>query len=230
VETRVKQERDAYMIAFEKPKAPKVNPLLKLALEMGPLMVFFFANFRPGPFKPLLLPFLGETLLSGPKAGIFTATALFMVAMVVSLVVTWRLLRTLPIMPVVTGLVVLVFGTLTLVLADDLFIKLKPTIVNCLFGGALLGGLAFGKLLLPYVLDSVFQLDEAGWRKLTVRWGLFFFFLALLNVVVWRTQTDDVWVAFKVWGTMPITIVFALSQTPLIMRHSLPDESEEPKS
>jgi len=217
------------MIAFEKPRGPKVNPLLKLALEMGPLMVFFFANFRPGPFKPLLAPFLGEALLTGPKAGIFTATALFMVAMGVSLVVTWRLLRTLPIMPVVTGLVVLVFGTLTLVLADDLFIKLKPTIVNCLFGAALLGGLAFGKLLLPYVLDSVLRLDEAGWRKLTVRWGLFFFFLALLNEVVWRTQSDDVWVAFKVWGTMPITIVFALAQTPLIMRHSLPEEGDEAK-
>jgi len=229
VAARVKQERDASMIAFEKPRGPKVNPLLKLALEMGPLMVFFFANFRPAPFKPLLQPVLGETLLSGPKAGIFTATALFMVAMAVSLVVTWRLLRTLPIMPVVTGIVVLVFGTLTLVLADDLFIKLKPTIVNCLFGAALLGGLAFGKLLLPYVLDSVFQLDEAGWRKLTIRWGLFFFFLALLNEIVWRTQSDDVWVAFKVWGTMPITIVFALAQTPLIMRHSLPEPADEAK-
>ena len=205
----------------------KVNPVLKLVLEMGPLMVFFLANQRPALFHPLLEPFLGRALLEGPKAGIFTATAVFMLAMVVSLLATWVLLRSLPIMPLVSGAVVLVFGTLTLVLADDLFIKLKPTIVNALFGVTLLGGLAFGKLFLPYVLESVFQLDEAGWRKLTLRWGLFFLFLAVLNEVVWRTQTDDVWVAFKVWGTMPITLIFAIVQTPLIMRHTLPEEPDK---
>ncbi len=204
----------------------KVNPLLKLVLEMGPLMLFFLANQRPALFRPLLLPLLGESLLTGEQAGLFTATAVFMLAMIVSLILTWRILHTLPIMPVVSGIVVLIFGGLTLALADELFIKLKPTIVNCLFGAALLGGLAFGKSLLPYVLDSVFQLDEEGWRKLTVRWGLFFFFLAALNEVVWRTQTSDFWVAFKVWGTMPITIVFALLQTPLIMKHALPENEE----
>jgi intracellular septation protein len=122
-------------------------------------------------------------------------------------------------MPLVSGAVVLVFGGLTLALHDDLFIKLKPTIVNSLFGMVLLGGLAFGKPLLPYVLDSVFQLDAAGWKKLTFRWGVFFFVLAAINELVWRTQTTDFWVAFKVWGVMPLTMGFALAQTPMMMRH-----------
>ncbi len=204
----------------------KVNPLLKLVLEMGPLLLFFLANQRPALFRPPLLPLLGEALLSGEKAGIFTATAVFIVAMLLSLVFTWRLLHTLPVMPLVSFVVVLVFGGLTLYFADDLFIKMKPTIVNVLFGSILLGGLAFGKLFMPYVLDTVLRLDTPGWRKLTIRWGLFFFFLAALNEVVWRTQTLDFWVAFKVWATMPITIIFALSQTPLIMKHTLPDEAE----
>lgn len=175
-----------------------LHPLLKLALEMGPLVVFFLANQR---------------------AGIFMATALFMAAVLASLAVSYALTRHLPMMPMVTGVVVLVFGGLTLWLHDDLFIKLKPTIVNSLFGATLLGGLAFGRPLLPYVLDTVFQLTPEGWRKLTFRWGLFFFVLAGLNEIVWRTQTTDFWVSFKVLGIMPLTIVFALAQTPLLMRY-----------
>jgi intracellular septation protein len=89
----------------------------------------------------------------------------------------------------------------------------------------LLGGLAFGKPLLPYALDTVFELDEAGWWKLTLRWGLFFFVLAALNEVVWRTQSTDFWVAFKVWGVMPLTMIFALAQTPLLMKHGPKDDS-----
>jgi intracellular septation protein len=127
-------------------------------------------------------------------------------------------------MPLVSGIVVLVFGALTLYLHDEVFIKMKPTIVNTLFGVILLGGLAFGKSLLGYVFHSAFQLDAEGWRKLTLRWGLFFFFLAILNEVVWRNFSTDFWVAFKVWATMPITILFTISQMPLIMRHSLDGE------
>jgi intracellular septation protein len=122
-------------------------------------------------------------------------------------------------MPLVSGVVVVVFGGLTLWLADELFIKLKPTIVNTLFGLVLLAGLYFGKPLLAVVLDSVFELTHEGWRKLTFRWAMFFFVLAALNEIVWRTQTTDVWVSFKVFGIMPLTIVFALAQTPLLMRH-----------
>jgi intracellular septation protein len=175
-----------------------VNPFLKLALEMGPLVIFFFVNAR---------------------WGLFWATGIFMVAASIALAASWALTRRLAIMPVVTLVVVLVFGGLTLFLQDELFIKMKPTIVNSLFGAVLLGGLAFGRPLLGYVLDAVLQLDAEGWRKLTLRWGLFFFFLAALNEVVWRSFSTDFWVAFKVFGIMPITIAFALSQFPLIQRH-----------
>lgn len=206
------------------PARPKDNPLLKLILEMGPLLLFFLANSKPDLFRGIVGSVLGADLVSGPQANILIATAVFMVAMIVSLVLTKSLLGRLPIMPLVSGAVVLVFGGLTLWLKDDTFIKLKPTIVNCLFGTVLLGGLAFGKPLLPYALDSVFELDAEGWRKLTFRWGLFFFVLAALNEVVWRTQTTDFWVAFKVWGIMPLTMVFAMAQTPLLMRHGPKEE------
>ena len=141
------------------------------------------------------------------------------VATLVALAVHYVWVRRLPIMPLVSGVVVVVFGGLTLLLRDELFIKLKPTIVNSLFGAVLLGGLAFGRPLLALVLDSVFDLTREGWRKLTFRWGLFFFFLAAVNEVVWRTQTTDFWVSFKVFGIMPLTIAFALAQTPLLLRY-----------
>lgn len=202
-------------------KKEDINPVLKLALELGPLMVFFFANAR-GEWLAERFPLLGD--LGGP---IFIATALFMVAMAISLSVSWLLVRSLPIMPLVSGIVVFVFGALTLYLQDEIFIKMKPTIVNSLFGAVLLGGLFFGKSLLGYVFDSAFRLDAEGWRKLTLRWGWFFFFLAVLNEVVWRGFSTDFWVAFKVWGTMPITIAFTMAQMPLIMRHAL-DEEKQP--
>ena len=200
------------------------NPFLKLVLEMGPLMVFFLGNSRPELLKPLLRPLLPAALLEGPQSGIFVATASFMIAMLISLVLTKLLLKKLPIMPIVSGVVVMVFGGLTLWLHDDTFIKLKPTIVNALFGSVLLGGLAFGKPLLPYVLDSVFKLTSEGWRKLTLHWGLFFFLLAAINEVVWRMFSTDFWVAFKVWGVMPLTILFTISQMGLLQRYGLNDE------
>ena len=206
-------------------KRPSLNPFLKLALEMGPLVIFFFANSRPLLFRPLAQAVLPAGVLAGEQGNILTATAVFMLAMIVSLVVTYMLTRHLPIMPLVTGVVVMVFGGLTLYFQDALFIKLKPTIVNTLFGMTLLGGLAFGKSLLPVVLDAVFQLDEPGWRKLTFRWGVFFLVLAVLNELVWRTQSNDFWVNFKVWGVMPLTMIFAVAQAPLIMKHQLPEGS-----
>jgi intracellular septation protein len=187
------------MIEIESRAEPhRLNPVLKLALELGPLALFFLANQR---------------------AGIFAATGLFIAATVVSLAIHYALVRKLPIMPMVSGVVVVVFGGLTLALQDELFIKLKPTIANTLFGVVLLGGLYFQKPLLALVLDSMFDLTDEGWRKLTFRWAIFFFVLAALNEIVWRTQSTDFWVSFKVFGIMPLTIAFALAQTPLLIRY-----------
>jgi intracellular septation protein len=195
-----------------------VNPLLKLALELGPLLVFFFANAR-GEWLVERFP-----ALAGFGGPIFVATLLFMIATAIALSASWLLLRTLPIMPLVSGVIVFVFGALTLWLRDDTFIKMKPTIVNSLFGLTLLGGLMFGKSLLGYVFGQAFRLDAEGWRKLTFRWGLFFLFLALVNEIVWRNFSTDAWVTFKVWGIMPITLLFTFSQMPLILKHSLDEQ------
>lgn len=194
--------------------AHEINPLLKLALELGPLLVFFFANAR-GEWLGSHFPVLTE--FGGP---IFIATGLFMIATALALGISWFLTRTLPIMPLISGIVVFVFGALTLWLQNDTFIKMKPTILNTLFGVILLVGLAFGHSLLGYVFNSAFKLTDEGWRRLTLRWGVFFLFLAVLNEVVWRNVSTDAWVAFKVWGTMPITILFTMAQMPLIMKHS----------
>lgn len=177
--------------------------LIKLALELGPLLVFFFVNSR---------------------LDLFAATAWFMGAMVLSLTLSWLLLKKIAVMPLVTGAVVLVFGTLTLLLQDETFIKMKPTITNSLFAIVLLGGLAFGHSLLRYVFGEIYRLKPEGWRKLTLNWGLFFVFLAIANEVVWRMFDTDTWVAFKVWGIMPITIIFSMLQVPLLTRYA-----EDPK-
>ena len=192
----------------------EISPLLKFVLELGPLVVFFFANSR-GEWLATKFPVLTE--FGGP---IFIATGLFMIATATALIVSWLLTRTLPMMPLISGVVVFVFGALTLYLQNDTFIKMKPTIVNSMFGVILLVGLLFGQSLLGYVFNSAFKLTDEGWRKLTLRWGVFFLFLAVLNEVVWRGFSTDTWVAFKVWGTMPITVIFTMAQMPLIMRHS----------
>ena len=179
---------------------PKLNPLLKLALDIGPLVLFFAANSR---------------------FGIFVGTGVFMVAVVTALLVSYTMTRQWPIMPVVTAIVVVVFGGLTLVLHDDTFIKLKPTIIYALFGGILLGGYVFDKPFLAIVFESMFHITEEGWRKLTLRWALFFFALAVLNEAVWRTQSTDFWVNFKLFGFVPITFLFAALQYPLLMRYAI---------
>jgi len=179
---------------------PQLNPFLKLAFDLGPLALFFFANSR---------------------YGIFVATGTFMVAVLAALAVSYVLTRHLPIMPVVTAIIVLVFGGLTLILHNDLFIKIKPTIIYVLFGAVLIGGLLFGKSFLGVVFDSLFHLTEEGWRKLTLRWALFFFALAVLNEVVWRSTSTDVWVNFKVFGVVPLTLVFGALQYPLLKRYGV---------
>jgi intracellular septation protein len=180
--------------------------LIKLGLELGPLVVFFIMNGR---------------------ADIFVATAWFMAAMVASLLASWLILKKVAVMPLVTGVVVLVFGGLTLWLQDDTFIKVKPTITNMLFATTLLGGLVFGQSLLRYVFGDVYKLRPEGWWKLTLNWGLFFVVLAVLNEIVWRSFPTDFWVAFKVWGIMPLTIVFSMTQLPLLNKYA-PTEDQPP--
>ncbi len=199
----IKQETQPAQTPASKPK--RVNPGLKLALEFGPLALFFFAN---------------------SKYGIFAATGALMVGVLVALGVAWSITRRMPVMPVVTAVLVLIFGGLTFLLQDETFIKLKVTILYTLFGAALIGALRFDRLLLPIVFESAIHLDDAGWRKLTWRWGFFFFFLAGTNEVVRRVVTTDVWVNFKVFGIMPLTILFVLTQVPLMMRHEIKPEED----
>jgi intracellular septation protein len=187
------------------PAKPQLNPLLKLALDFGPLVLFFFANSR---------------------YGIFAATATFMVAVLAALAVSYAMTRHLPVMPVVTAIIVVVFGGLTLFLHDATFIKVKPTIIYALFGAILLGGLFFGKPLLGMVLDSMFQLTDEGWRKLTLRWAIFFFVLAVLNEIVWRNTSTNVWVDFKVFGVLPLTFLFGALQVPLLKKYGVEQPAE----
>lgn len=189
--------------------------LTKLALELGPLVVFFMVNAR-GKSIMAAFPQL-NTWFAQP---IIFATAVFMVAMLISLSVSLFIFKRVAVMPLVTAAVVLVFGGLTLYFQDSTFIKMKPTIVNVLFGGILLGGMLFGQSLLKYVFGEVYRLKPKGWSILTMRWGVFFLILAALNEVVWRNFSDDAWVAFKVWGVMPITLVFSMAQLPVMTRYN----------
>lgn len=181
----------------------KINPFLKLALDLGPLLVFFFAN---------------------AKFGIFAGTGAFMVAVLAAMIASYVLTRHVPVMTIVSAIIVVVFGGMTLILHDETFIKLKPTIIYLLFAGILLGGFILKKPLLEIVFDSVFHLQEEGWRKLTIRWAVFFLVLAVLNEIVWRTQSTDIWVSFKVFGVIPLTFLFGALQYPLLMKY---DASED---
>jgi len=189
--------------------APAPNPVARLLIEAGPLVVFFISN---------------------SKFGIMKATAIFMVAIVLSLGASWYTEKRIPPMPLVTAIFVLFFGGLTLYFDDEDFIKLKPTIVNTLFGIILLGGLVMGHSLLKPLIGAALEMEDKGWRSLTLRFGLFFFFLAGLNEYVARSYSTDTWVAFKVWGLMPMTFVFMMLQMGLIKRYEIQKEGEEPAS
>jgi intracellular septation protein len=182
------------------------HPLFKLATELGPLMIFFIANAR---FQ------------------LFVATGAFMVAVIVAMTASYMVTRHVPIMALVTGVIVIVFGTLTLVLHDETFIKVKPTIIYGLFAAILGGGLLFGRSFIAIMFDQMFNLTATGWRLLTMRWAMFFFAMAILNEVIWRTQTTDFWVAFKAFGVIPLTMGFAVIQMPLIKRYHLEPVSLE---
>ena len=213
-------------------KSTTQNPFLKLVLEIGPLAVFFL-TFRYGReilANPTLYGWLSnvtsEEALNGQSGPVFVATAAFMVAITLSLGVSWAVHRTLPKMAVVTGVVVVVFGGLTLWLQDDTFIKMKPTIVNGIFALALGFGLLQGRSYLKYLLGDALPLSDEGWMIFTKRWVGFFIFLALLNELIWRTQTTEFWVSFKTFANLPLTLGFMAAHIPFLQRHSTETETE----
>jgi intracellular septation protein len=185
-----------------------MNPQIRrLLLDLGPLLVFFTS------FKFL---------------GIFAATGAFMAAVMIALVLGFVLERRLSPMPIFTAVLVLIFGGLTIYLKNEMFIKIKVTVLYGFFAAVLIGGLAFNRLFIKYVFAQAFELDEPGWRQLTWRWGLFFAALAMLNEAVWRNVSTDRWVDFKTWGIIPLIFLFALAQTPFVMKHHVePDKSAE---
>ncbi|MDX2074269.1 MAG: septation protein A [Alphaproteobacteria bacterium] len=174
-----------------------MRPSLRFALDMGPLLIFF----------------LGYRF-----AGLMAATAALVAFTMLSLAITYALEKRISPMPLVSGIAVAFFGGMTLWLNDELFIKIKPTLVNLLFAAILLGGLYFKKPMLKYVLESAVQLTDEGWRILSRRWGFFFVFLAVLNEIIWRHFPTDFWVNFKVFGMFSCTVIFMLSQIPLMKR------------
>ena len=178
---------------------------LKPTVDYGPLAAFF-------------LVYMGWDLL--------TATAALMGATVIALALSLIVTRRVPVMPLVTAVVVGVFGGLTLWLEDETFIKIKPTIVEAMFSLILFGGLAFGRPLLKPLLGSAWAMNDDGWRKLTFRFAVFFAVVAVLNEIVWRTQSTDFWVSFKVFGILVLTLAFAVCQAPLLRRHALPSTDE----
>jgi len=202
----------------DKTSKPQMAPLPKFALEMGPLLLYFVAYFR----GDWLIE--NVSLFSDFKDPIFPATAIFMVAAVAALIISLVTMRQVLIMPLVSGIVIVIFGGLSLWFQNDIFAKLKPTIINCLFALVLFGGLYFKKSLLSFVLGPAFRLDEAGWRKLTLRWAWFFIVLAVLNEFVWRSFGTDIWMTYRTFVPMLLSFLFIIAQMPLIMRHSLDKE------
>jgi len=183
-----------------------MNAKLRFILDMGPLLVFFLA-YR--------------------FAGLMAATASLIVFTTLSLTITYMIEKRISPMPLVSGIAVAFFGGMTLWLNNDLFIKMKPTLVNLLFASILLGGLVFNRCMLKYVLQSAMQLTDEGWRTLTMRWGLFFIFLALLNEAIWRNFPTDFWVNFKVFGMFTCTMLFMLAQIPLMKKHWVEETKAE---
>lgn len=176
---------------------------LKAIVDYGPLAAFLVAYY------------LG---------GIMAATAAVMVATVAVLVLAWVVERRLATMPLVTGAIVLVFGGLTLLLEDDTFIKMKPTLVYLLFAAVLVVGSLVGRHPLKLIMGGFMNLTEQGWRGLAHRWAGFFLAMAALNELVWRTQTTELWVNFKVFGLIALTVAFTLAQLPYMRRHAVPEQ------
>ena len=188
---------------------------VRLLVDIGPLIIFFLANYFapvPGPLK------------------IFVATAAFMAAMIMAMIFSQIRYRKISPLLMFSGVAVIILGGLTIWLQNETFIKVKPTIYYALVAGLLAFGLATGRPFLKIVLGSAYPgLDDAGWRKLTRNWALFFFAMAMLNEAVWRNSTTDFWVGFKLWGAIPLTFLFAAANIPMMMRHGLAADDPGPR-
>ena len=179
-----------------------MKSLYKILIDIGPLAVFFIFYTRSG-LQASILP--------------------FMVATVIAVLFSYILEKKIPIMPTVGAAIILLFGGLTIYFDNEVFFKMKPTIINVLFAVILYGGILINKPLLKYLLGAALKLEEAGWKILTQRWIGFFIALAVLNEIVWRTQSTDIWVNFKVFGILPITFIFTMTQFPLIKKYQIED-------
>lgn len=188
-----------------------MSPGLKIGLDLGPLIIFFVSFYT---------------------LGIFPATGIFMVATIAAATISYVVAKKVSPLMIFSAAVVLVFGGLTLWLKDDTFIKMKPTIYYVMVSGILLGGLAFGRLLIKDVMDLAMHLTDEGWRKLTLRIAAFFFSMAVLNEIAWRNFSTETWVALKVWGFIPLSLLFFAAQAPFLMRHEIKEAEQDaaPKS
>ena len=180
-----------------------LRPIIKLVADFGPLLIFFIIYFNGGNnLKEAIPPFIIATL--------------------VALLVIYLLEKRIPMVPLVGGIIITLFGGLTLYFDNKIFFYMKPTIINLLFAGILFfGPYITKKPLLKIFFQNAFNLKNEGWKKLNYHWILFFIFIAILNEIVWRTQSEVFWVNFKVWGLLPITFLFAASQFPLINKYKL---------
>ena len=179
-----------------------MKSIYKLLIDIGPLAVFFIFYTRSG-LQASILP--------------------LMIATVIAVLFSYILEKKIPIMPTVGAGIVLIFGGLTIYFDNEVFIKMKPTIINLVFAVILYGGMLIKKTLLKILLGAALKLEEEGWRILTYRWIGFFIALAILNEIVWRTQSTDIWVNFKVFAILPITFIFTLTQFPLIKKYQIED-------
>ena len=180
-----------------------MNSFIKLFIDIGPLAVFFIYYKVSGDLIDAILP--------------------LMLATIISVVISYILEKRIPIMPTLGAGIVVIFGGLTIIFDNKIFIFMKPTIINIIFAAILYGGIILKKPLLKYLLGSALKLEEEGWTILTQRWAAFFIALAVLNEIVWRTMSEDFWVSFKVFGILPITFIFTMTQFPLIKKYQVED-------
>ena len=179
-----------------------MKSISKLLIDIGPLAVFFIFYSR-SDLKSAIIP--------------------FMIATIIAVIFSYITEKKIPVMPTVGAIIILIFGGLTIYFDNEVFFKMKPTIINLLFALILYGGVIVKKPFLKFLLGAAIKLEDEGWKILTQRWISFFIALAVLNEIVWRTQSTDIWVNFKVFGILPITFIFTMTQFPLIKKYQIED-------